>query len=440
MGKRFTLRGGVLGAAAFASCCSAFPQTEQQVQGVLESARVVQSHEQMRQSTLDELRKNRAVARFASEQSGHTTNVDQLLSSPAAKQIIRDTQNIAQSTSAQATQLAQLKEPGQASTLIDKAAHQAKSAGAVVSLSPVTTWAETLKNGHHNVLSPGGEELVQLMRVSAAGTKDSRAALESIKASNTPEAWTFLGWLSENGALGAPKDVGAALRLYSKAAAAGYQPAIYNLALASLYGRAGASNLNAAMRYADQAFGVAVDKSGRVCGLASYLSHKLGQKSRALTYAEECNSALASMAQGFYDNRLSFEKRMSYLRESLYTGADDGYAGLLNISKALYPQANADKAQFICKYNVLFQSATAQPSDLLGFAKNCLVARTATGDKSIEASALQMRAKEIVGFVNYERSHVAEMRKANRFHYSLSVPYLPFAQQEVNHFSKAIAL
>ncbi|MDF0506649.1 hypothetical protein POK33_38510 [Burkholderia cenocepacia] len=295
---------------------------------------------------------------------------------------------------------------------------------------------ERLRFGDHNVVSNDGETMVMWMIEAANRPADKRAGvlrkLADLSARGLPEAMTFEGFAAEYGLFGAAKDPARALRLYRSAAALNYQPAIYNLSIAAAYGKQQRPDLSSALSYAVQAAAIAPDASYRVCGFASFLSYRQGDRTRALQYATSCWSDLAGIARGRYDARATISERVTLLRNSIGTGLDDGYSLLVQAAR----EADQDPQYLACKYELVnkFRRATAS-STLRDDAIQCYRRSPPAANSRDAAIRFNTVVPGIVGFVPTEIRALEKLRESNKFHYGWSVPYLPFRQQDVDMFS-----
>ncbi len=296
---------------------------------------------------------------------------------------------------------------------------------------------EQLKYGAHVVVSEKGEEIISLIRSLTQGQASERnRTLQQLQAwsqQGLPEAQHFFGFAFEYGLFGAPQDMHKAVQYYQAAAAAHYQPALYNLALVAAYGRSGKVDSDAARRIARRAYDLGFESSARVCGLSSFLNYRAGFQAIAQKTAQHCLSPLAHFALAVYDESMALPKRVSLLRDTLSTGIDDAYALITRVSK---PLIATDNSYTFCKYTLVqrYRNQTVFPG-LQEAATRCV---HQTGRFSnTDANTRVLRDQVIAGvaaFVPTEISTLVSMRQSNHFHYGWSVPYLPFGQQEVNFF------
>jgi hypothetical protein len=256
-----------------------------------------------------------------------------------------------------------------------------------------------------------------------------------LKERQSAEAFNFLGWLSETGAFGFAVNMTQAQDYYTKAAKFNYQPALYNLALGKAYGRFGQASPQSALPDLNAAIGIAKDDSGRVCGLASFVAHKLENPTAAVSYANGCPSALGTFVLARYTDKFHFEEKLRHLRNSIGTGADDGFPALLDAA-TVHAKSTADTNFMTCKYALMNTYRLGPlPSNLRPFAEKCVDSRGVFK----KASEAPMRDQAIAGVGAYvvgELANLKALRNSNKFRYSLPAPYLPFGQQEMNLFEK----
>lgn len=295
---------------------------------------------------------------------------------------------------------------------------------------------ERLRFGDHNVVSNDGETMVMWMIEAANAPADKRLGvlrkLADLSARGLPEAMNFEGFTAEYGLFGAKKDPARALSLYRSAAALNYQPAIYNLSVAAAYGKLQRADLSSALGYAAQAVAVAPDASYRVCGFASFLSYRQGDRTRALQYATSCWSDLAGIARGLYDTRATVTERVTLLRNSIGTGLNDGYTLLEQVTR----EAGPDPQYLGCKYELVNKYRRATATNMLrDDSIQCYRRSTPAANTRDAAIRFNTVVPGIIGFVPTEIRALEKLRASNKFHYGWSVPYLPFRQQDVDMFA-----
>lgn len=295
---------------------------------------------------------------------------------------------------------------------------------------------ERLRFGDHNVVSNDGETIVMWIIEAARASSEKRTAvlrkLADLSARGLPEAMTFEGFVAEYGLFGAPKDPARALSLYRSAAALNYQPAIFNLSIAAAYGKLQHADLSSALSYAAQAAAIAPDSSYRVCGFASFLSYRQGDRTRALQYSTSCWSDLAGIARSRYDPKATVSERVTLLRNSIGTGIDDAYPLLEQITREGAP----DPQYLACKYELVNKYRRAATiSTLRDDAIQCYRRSTPAPNSRDAAIRFNTVVPGIIGFVPTEIRALDKLRASNKFHYGWSVPYLPFRQQDVDMFA-----
>jgi hypothetical protein len=294
-----------------------------------------------------------------------------------------------------------------------------------------------LKYGEHIVVSKEGQEIVSLIRsLTNKPQTDIGSTLRRIQefaSQGKPEALHFLGFAYEFGIFGVPKQIGKAISYYQSAAARNYQPSFYNLALIAAYGRGGTIDSDQALRYVTRAQGLANDTSGRVCGMASFLSFRAGKYEDAFRLSRGCTSPLAHLARATSGDTETLSQRVVWLRDSIATGVDDGYAQIAKISR---PLAKNDNNYTFCKYALVNRHHKTQDfKRLREEATQCVDQMPKNTDNG--QGPLSLREQVIAGvtsFVPTEIATLSNMRKSNRFHFGWSVPYLPFAQSEMDLF------
>lgn len=281
-------------------------------------------------------------------------------------------------------------------------------------------------------LSPQGQEVITVIRAipHASGEKrrDLLVKIKQYSAAGLPEATNFVGVILEYGLFGARKDLSQALAMYQSAAAAGYQPALFNVANFSFYAKGGTQDLRLSAEVIQRAFTLAQDTSGRVCGLGAFLNYRAGNNQEAMKYANGCTSPVAKIPLALYSERMSPLDRIKNLRESLTTGADDGFRFIRLIADST-PKL---EPQLKCRYRLLDRYRLAGgPHETAESAEQCL--------RELGVSSNNGRmAQDITNYVEVEARAIATARQQNQFHYSWSVPYLPFPLSEVGLFQPII--
>ena len=403
----------------------------------------VQAHENDLLQTIDALKlsdirkqsqRNQALVDFAKNQSVQTLQVDAITSSNAGQRIIQDTPTINQITLKDADVLVKKANPGFVAGAADSLRNAAQPTANKVPIL-LQNAATNLKFGAHNVVTSDGEETIRQIRSLTIGDKQAASTIEVIKQKQTAEAFNFLGWLSETGAFGVGINLAQAQDYYTKAAKFNYQPALYNLALGKAYGRFGAASVQAALPDLANAMSVAKDDSGRVCGLASFMAHKIASPSVAVSYANECPSALGTFVLARYTDKYDFEEKLRHLRNSIGTGADDGFPALLDAATA-HAKTTPDTNFMTCKFAVMNTYRLGPlPRNLRPIAEKCVDSKGVFK----KASDFVLRDQAIAGVGAYvvgELTNLKALRNSNKFRYSIPAPYLPFGQQEMNLFEK----
>lgn len=299
-------------------------------------------------------------------------------------------------------------------------------------------FGDSLKYGKHVVVSSDGPEVIALIhQISVSDAKDHEALLERLQvfvANHSPEAINFMGFLLETGSMGYPKDTGRAAKFYQLAASSNYQPAIYNLALVAGYGKNGKADLSLALNLLSTASALGPDTSQRICGMASFISFRMGQQDASRSFARDCLSPLARLAPPASADQISLPNRIALLRGSLAAGVDDAYPLIEQIAKAY---AGTDINFTYCKYALLNRLRSAhQPVNLNQSAQQCLEQLPLFQAKSL--SSKQQIIAGVSSFIPSEMEMLKQMRQSNRFHYGWPAPFLPFPQQEVDLLERLV--
>lgn len=299
-----------------------------------------------------------------------------------------------------------------------------------------------LQSGEHVVVSSNGEEVIGLIRALATGNATEQQArllkLQSFSESGNPEAMNFMGVIFEHGLFGAHLDMHRALSYYKSAAAARYQPAVYNLALAAAYNRDGGSGETNAFNLISKAAALGAESSYRVCGLGSFLSFRRNDQTAAINFSKNCFSTLAGLSKASFGQNLTTLERVKLLRDSLATGADDAYAVIERITRK---EAATDQSFIYCKYTLLNRfRQTEKLEGLRNAASHCYRQFAKDTGNSFNNTLLHDQAVAgISGFIPLEMADLKKTRSSNHFHYSWSAPYLPFLQTDVDLFEPLLS-
>ncbi len=295
-----------------------------------------------------------------------------------------------------------------------------------------------LKYGEHIVVSPEGPEIIALIRALITRPQTEQkvaiARIQEFAMNGKPEAIHFLAFCFENGLFGVPKNQGQATKYYQTAAAQNYQPSLYNLGLIAAYGKFEASpDFERGLAWLAKAMTLANDTSGRVCGLASFLAYRTNRQVEALKYAKGCNSALANIPRASLGDTESLPIRVGWLRDSIATGADDGYSLIPKISK---PFLKTDNNYTFCKYALINRHyKKIPPPNVKEEATRCVDQHgKQVGEGKTWLGQREQIISGVASFVPMEIETLKNMRKSNKFYYSWSVPYLPFSQAETDLF------
>jgi hypothetical protein len=287
-------------------------------------------------------------------------------------------------------------------------------------------------DGTYVSVSKRGPEAINLIRQVPVRTGKERnevlTRLLNLSRDGVPEALNFSGFVYEYGLFGAPHDLGLARSHYEAAAARHYQPAIFNLATLAYFGRGQPSNPEAARVLIHQAVSIGSEASNRVCGLATFIEYRSGDRDSAARFGKSCYSPLANIPNAAYNNQMPLDRRIKLLRDSIATGAPDGYRWLEEITQ----RAGPDKAQLYCKYRLVNRLRTASGSlDIKALARTCYDTSTADADRKSTDNVVQ----GITSFVLAETRALDQLRRNDRFHHAWSVPYLPFAQSDADLYA-----
>jgi TPR repeat protein len=293
-----------------------------------------------------------------------------------------------------------------------------------------------LRYGTHNTVSSNGEQVVALIRSLATDPAQKDKALrqlQSLAKANNPEALNFIGFVLANGLFGATKNHDRAVEYFNASAAAGYQPAIYNLAIEAAYSGQGKESIARATNYINRASDIAKDSSSRVCGFASFLYYRQGDMRKAVRYTHECGSALVGLPVAISTTTLPLTKRIDLLRTSIATGVNDAYPLLERFTRE---SADNDNQYLYCKYNLLNRMRLQPQLNINDLAARCYDQFTHVDSKDkADANRRSQSIRGITSFAFSEKLALEQLRSSNHFHYAWSVPYLPFQQQDVDLFT-----
>lgn len=285
------------------------------------------------------------------------------------------------------------------------------------------------KYGGIATVSSQGPEVIALIRQIPMRQGPDRIALlkklVQYASQGTPEAQTFSGFVYENGLFGVSKNLILAREFYLAAATRRYQPALFNLASLAYFGKGQPADVESARRHVAQAMQVGPESSARVCGLASYIEYRQRNVPAALAYGRACSSPLANIPNAVFDRQMPVAKRVRLLRDSIATGAQEGYRLIEEITKDLHP----DNESYYCKYHIINQMRAAPGKfDVITLARTCFAATEPNVGQQEAAS----RIRGIANFAVMEQRVLDQMRLSNRFRHGASVPYLPFSQVDVD--------
>lgn len=297
-------------------------------------------------------------------------------------------------------------------------------------------------SGPATVVSKSGQRVISMIRMLPKADSETRDALmrrlQELAKDGVPEALTFLGFAAEQGVFAVPKRPDKAARLYQAAAQAGYQTAIYDLALMNAYGRSMPRNLRAAESLLTKAVAAGAEGSNRVCGMASFVAYRLADRAGMRNFSEGCSGPLPSLAIAAANDTVADQQLVDRLKSSIATGVDDGYYALESVTRR---RASEDTDFSYCLWS-LINRYRAQPGSPLiaSAAATCVDSVAVPGSKvaSLEPTARQQAAFGLARTVGMEIQSLSASRKANSFHFGMPVPYLPFTQDDVDLFGPVI--
>jgi len=306
---------------------------------------------------------------------------------------------------------------------------------------------DQLRSGPHNVASDDGEKVIWLIRSVPKADDATRTAvlrkLADLARQQVPEALTFMGFAAENGIFGVERSPLKAAALYSAAAQKGYQPALYDLALMAAYGRGRARDLGAADQLLRTALSVGSDRSGRVCGMASFIAWRRHDLVGQGFASRDCDSPLAGLA--IAASRPGVRPSLTaglaqQLRASLFTGVDDA----LFVLESLAARDAADDTSFTyCRWALVHRFWTRPDTEgLAESAAQCVetMAKPNSSVARLAPVARQMAATGLTLDVPSEIHGIKVARKSNTFRYGMAVPYLPFGQDDVDLFASVLTI
>lgn len=296
--------------------------------------------------------------------------------------------------------------------------------------------ASGIVHGKHVTVSEKGDEIVwrilSLPKASPSEKHDMLVKLQEYASLDIPEALNFLGFASEHGVFGARRNMSIANRYYSAAAARNYQPALLNLGLSYIYGKGVAPNQQLGLQLLAKASAIGPELSNRVCGMASFVYYRRNDGANALKYANGCASNLASLSLAAFSSKHNPSQRVILARDSLSSGVDSGLDVITKISQGY---AAKDATQTYCKYQLV--KAYIRKQDFKGvntMAESCYRQIFSLNPSSPLSSKDLQAIKGLSGFPVVEIPELRRIRKANQYHYSWGVPFLPFTQLDVNVF------
>lgn len=296
--------------------------------------------------------------------------------------------------------------------------------------------AYQLRTGTHNVKSDNGELIVYSVQTILKGPgKNEKEFKESLRNFNQwveqgrPEALNALGFFVEYGLVGQQKDTSQALALYRRAAASGYQAAIYNLGIAAAYGKGQSKDISSAVNYLSAANSAGHEASGRVCGMGSFLAYTLKNKAASIRMATSCSSPLAKLPLALWADGLNTQQRFELAKSSLSAGIDDGYNAMKSIALNTITQ---DNQLLYCKAYFLSALAKSPRQDISKKdAEECVNWTFSKMNKPGNPSMMSTGISAVMAFPRQTMTETEVARRSNRSHFSWSVPFLPFTHSDV---------
>ena len=239
--------------------------------------------------------------------------------------------------------------------------------------------------------------------VSADADAKLIAEFSTLANQGQPEALNVLGWLTDNGYFGVVKNPAAATQYFLLAAKGGLDVAKYNLATQYFWARGVTENLPQSLDFLNQI--QTLDTAGRVCGLKSYITFRLGKRDEAYQIARTCTGSGLSLLALAYGTKI-VEERNEYATK------------FSAISPEIYPlmlsvvPANEHGDRELCVWMAL---AAAHNKPQIDQAK-CF-ARWHTSNENAQVEAVQLKQR------------IESSKQLQNIAYSRSIPYLPFPNQ-----------
>jgi TPR repeat protein len=302
-------------------------------------------------------------------------------------------------------------------------------------LPKAETFVNEIKYPTPITVSPHGRDVVNMIRAVMLRPGERSVWLDRLQEQasySVPEALNFMGWVFENAHFNVPRDMSKAVRFYSAAATQGYTPAYYNLALVAAYRRHPEPPESAALPYLSKALAVQ-DSSGRVCGMATFLSLRARDTNQAELFAQKCNSPLAILGN-YKTTSKAPDERNSHLRDLAGLGVYDGFAIIAEISR---PDAANDPARTHCTHwlahKVLREArSNIEPQSQLDSARACLRLNNTKFTNSLDE---QQAVLAVDGNVRTYVANAKKLQAQSKYGAGRSVPYLPFTSVDLELFS-----
>ncbi len=261
-------------------------------------------------------------------------------------------------------------------------------------------------------LSPTGPQINNALASLSADPKKNLQILSYIKGAaeqGKPEALNGMGWLLDNGYFGIPKNPALAQSYFVRASDVGFVVAQYNLASMAFWGRSEKPSMRDAYAIVSQLQSTKDSAAGgHICGLASFISWRMGKRKDSVEFANGCNGPLATVAKTYFEKDYPTKVKTAVLS--------------LAITNDVYPlmiEASKNDPIELCAWSALALSKRNVQIDRYG--SKCLTDTT--------AMAIAVGRK----------NQIRQLRDANNILFSASVPFLPYpidTQKKMEGFNK----
>lgn len=231
------------------------------------------------------------------------------------------------------------------------------------------------------------------------------AFIKQSAVAGVPEAINGLGWLSDSGYFGVPKNSELARQYFESASSLGLAAARYNLASMAFWGRGEKANIRKAYNIVSQIHSPKDSASGgHICGLASFMAWRMGKKSEAADLAKGCDGPLALVAKIYQTNDYEFKVRYAIASLAI---TSDAYPIMLDAAK--------NNPQEYCVWTALELAKNATDIDRYG--SKCITENPSTLATAVGRKGAILGAKQ-----------------SNNIHFSASVPFLPYSIDQQKKF------